>query len=347
MTCDRRHVVLAGCALTMILVAAGCSPKPASVIEAWPVANSERSVASPPVRALWPLTGLVAPSPAATERRVMSVKIENLPAARPQTGLNSADVVYESVVEGGITRFNLLFQSTIPKVVGPVRSARLSDVWIVPQYHAVFFYSGSSSLVGSRLRRAKLNKLPQGTAPAPYFRTSRPAPHNLYMSMSQAWAEVKKHHMKTKAITPKFKFGSASTFESATAVKSVYIPLSSFNNVTWTYSKKRDVFLRQNNHVAHRDGATGKQVVADNVIVVWAKYTQAGMDKHGGMTWDIDLGGTGRATVFRNGSAYNCKWVASRTDPPQFVDRNGQPVRLTPGNSWIEVVPLDVNITMK
>jgi hypothetical protein len=295
----------------------------------------------------WPLTGLLAPSAGATKRRALSIKVENLPAARPQTGLNSADVIYETVVEGGITRFNLVFQSKIPKTVGPVRSARLSDLWIVPQYHAIFFFSGASSIVGPRISAAGLTRLPQGTAPYAYYRTSRPAPHNLYLDMARARTDIKRRDIKTITNVPKLQFGPASVATSATAIKSVYIPLSGFNNVTWTYSKKRDVFLRENNNVVHQDAATGKQVASKNVVVMWAQYSSAGLDKHGGMTYEIKLGGTGKATVFRNGHRYNGKWIATRNKPPRFVDKNGRPIRLARGNTWFEVVPLDVNISMK
>jgi hypothetical protein len=125
------------------------------------------------------------------------------------------------------------------------------------------------------------------------------------------------------------------------------VPLSTFNNVTWTYDKKRDVFLRKNNGVIHRDATTGKQVAAKNVVVMWARYSAANPDTHGSMTYDIKLGGTGRATVFRNGNRFNATWTATLNKPPTFTDKSGRPIRFAPGNTWFEVVPLDVNISMK
>jgi len=343
------RVLTAAFALVSLLAVAGCGSKPVALISAWPNATSERSVSPPPEPPRWPLTGLVAPDEDAVRSRPLSIKVENSPAARPQTGLNSADVAYETVVEGGITRFNLIFQSKFPKVVGPVRSARLSDMWIVPQYHAIFFYSGASNSVTSRLKQADLPDLSQDAGvSAPYFRSgARPAPHNLYLTTSKAHAEAKRHKFDMSIKVPALQQGAASTLSTATAVKSVYVPLSTFNNVTWKYSKKRDVFLRQNNHVIHRDAATGKQVAAKNVVVMWCKYTAASHDKLNSTTWAIKMGGSGRATVFRNGHRYNGKWVATRTQPPHFVDKHGRPIRLARGNTWVEVVPLDVNISMK
>ena len=336
-------------ALTCALAISACAPKPAVVISAWPLANAERTVTPPPQPPRWPLTGTVAPDKASTRVRTLSIKVENSPEARPQTGLNSADIVYETVVEGGITRFHLVFQSKIPKIVGPVRSARLSDMWIVPQYHGVFFYSGASNSVTSRLRQAGLPDLSQDAGITyPYFRSSaRAAPHNLYITMSKAFIEARRRKYDMSITVPKLDFGVVGATSSAAAIKSVYVPLSSFNNVTWTYDKKRELFLRQNNHVVHRDAATGKQVAAKNVVVMWAEYTPASHDKLGSVTWDIKLGGSGRATVFREGRRYNATWSATRTQPPVFVGKNGRPIRLAPGNTWFEVVPLDVNISMK
>lgn len=351
MTRSRTRIGLAASALLVAaLLGAGCAAqKPAEVTSAWPTANAEKVVPAPPIPPSWPLTGLVAPTKASMSKRPLSIKIENSPAARPQTGLNSADVAYESVTEGGITRFNLIFQSNVPKVVGPVRSARLSDMWVVPQYRAIFFYSGASSSVHSRVRQGHLPDMSQDVGVSyPYFRSSaRPAPHNLYLDTKKAYAEAKKRGKKITAKVPELEFGPASVTTSATAVKSVYIPFSSFNNVTWTWSKKRGVFLRENNHRIHRDADTGKQVAAKNVVVMWAKYTAASHDKVGSTTYDIKLGGKGRATVFRDGKRFNGEWVASRGEPPHFVDKKGRPIRLAPGNTWMQVVALDVNISMK
>jgi len=349
MTRSHVRLALATSALLVVgLLGAGCSAKqPAEVTSAWPVANTERVVPEPPIPPTWPLTGMLAPSEAATKRRPLSIKVENTPNARPQTGLNSADVVYETVVEGGITRFNLVFQSKIPKVVGPVRSARLSDLWIVPQYHAIFFYSGSSRIVGPRISSAGLTRLPHASSGYAYYRTSRPAPHNLYLNMPRLAKDVKRHKFKTTVTVPPLQFGPASVATTGTPVRSVYVPLSGYNNVTWTYNKKRDVWLRENGRAVHRDAATGKQVAAKNVVVMWAKYSNAGGDKHGGTTFDIKLGGSGKATVFRNGRRYNAKWTASRDEAPRFVDKKGRPIRLERGNTWFEVIALDVDISMK
>ncbi len=336
-------------ALTLVLATSGCkSEKPAAVISAWPVANAERIVPKPPEPPRWPLSGLPAPDDVSTIKRPLSVKIENSPEARPQTGISSADVVYESVTEGGITRFNCIFQSTVPKTVGPVRSARLSDLWVVPQYHALFFFSGASSTVNGAVKRAKLPNLSEDAGVSyPYYRsTSARAPHNLFLDTKKGYVEAAKRGMPVTS-DPPAKLQYAPSKAATPTITSVAIPFSDANHVTWTYDAKSKKYLRANDGRKHLDAQTGKQVAAKNVVVMWAKYTPKSRDKVGSTTYDITLGGQGRVSVFRDGQRLDGTWSAERTDPPRFKATDGSPIKLAPGNTWFQVIPLNVNITMK
>lgn len=340
-------MLVAGLVCLSIFTMAGCKGDPV-VTSAWPVADSERVVPQPPEPLRWPLTGLDAPSQVAMTKRPLSVKIENSPQARPQTGLNSADVIYESVTEGGITRFNCLFQSTVPPTVGPVRSARFSDLWVVPQYRALFFFSGASSTVNNAVNRAKLPNLSQDAGiSAPYFRsTQRSAPHNLFLDTKKAYAEAKKRGSPITADVPRLQY-SARSAESSNVVNSISVPFSTANTVLWTYDSARNLYLRQNNGRVHIDAATGKQVATSNVVVLWAKYRATSHDKVGSTTYDINLGGSGRASVFRDGKRFDGTWTANRTSPPRFKDSQGRVIKLAPGNTWFQVVSLSTNIAMK
>lgn len=348
-TIHRAVLVPAVAVLVAVAVAgAGCTRQgEAKVTSAWPVANSERVVPKPPVPPKWPLTGLKAPSEAATKRRVISVKIENSSAARPQTGLNSADVVYESVTEGGITRFNALFQSKDPAVVGPVRSARLSDLWIVPQYDALFFYSGASSTINGRVNGMGLANLSQDNGVfAPYFRSSsRSAPHNLYLRMKAARAEGKKRGLtSTGKVTP-MKFSKS--VEGSDSVSQVTIPLSDEQTTKWVYRASSHDYVRYDDGSRSIDAATGKQVRADNVVVLWARYKPFSRDKVGSTTYDITLGGDGRATLLRNGVKIDGTWSATREAPPVLTTDAGTAIKLAPGTTWFEVIDKKVNIRLK
>lgn len=334
--------------IVVALALSGCSKAKPQVTSAWPVADSERSVPKPPEPLRWPLTGLKAPSQKAISKRPLSVKIENSPESRPQTGLNTADVIYESLTEGGITRFNCIYQSATPKTVGPVRSARFSDLWVVPQYRALFFFSGASSTVNNAVNGAKIPNLSEDAGvSAPYYRSAqRSAPHNLFLDTKKAYAEAKKRGMPITATVPRLQF-SARSADTSNTVNSISIPFSQANTSVWKWNADRKVYLRENNGRIHTDAATGKQVASTNVVVLWAAYRAKSRDKVGSITYDIKLGGKGRVSVFRDGKRFDGTWVADRGTPPRFKDSKGRVIKLSPGNTWFQVVPLNTNITMR
>ena len=133
----------------------------------------------------------------------------------------------------------------------------------------------------------------------------------------------------------------------ATPVSGIAIPFSDYNKVSWTYGSGDKRYYRMNDGKKHVDAATNEQVAATNVVVMWAQYTPASRDKLGSTTYDIKLGGTGRVSVFRDGGRVDGTWTADNTAPPRFTAADGTPIRLAPGNTWFQVVPLNVDITMK
>lgn len=345
-----RRTIAALCALSFLLGGlAGCSPEEAEVVSSWPVATDERPEEKPAEPIVWPLTGLEAPSAEAIADRVVSIKVENSRESRPQTNLQLADVVYESVTEGGITRFNALFHSQAPTEVGPVRSARLSDVDIVPQYKALFCFSGASASVNAKVRASGVDNLSEDAGVTkPFTRSrSRPRPHNLYTSVTELRAEAARRGMATTAQVAGFAFEKPSSTATGTPIASVDIPFSTYNTVSWVYDTATNTYLRTNNGASFTDAATGTQVSASNVIVVWAKYTAASRDKAGSTTYDISLVGSGRATVFRDGQALNGTWEAGADAPPAFKAEDGTQIRLRPGNTWLQIVDTSVNIAMR
>ncbi len=325
-----------------------CKPAEKALVSFWPKADSERVVPKPAEPPRWPLTGLDAPSVADTEMRVVSIKIENSPAARPQTNLQLADVVYESITEGGITRFNAIFHSHNADKIGPVRSARLSDLYIVPQYHALFVFSGASSTVNARVNKSGIENLSEDAGIAyPFFRSNdRPRPHNLYLVLDKVREEAKKRKMATTKSVKGFAF-SRTAVESTTTITQVSIPFSQANKVLWTYDSATKTYLRTNDGKKHTDAATGKQLSARNVVVMWAKHNVASHDKVGSTTYEIVLTGSGKVSVFSNGQRYDGTWQTDGSAPPSFKASDGTAIKLAPGNTWFQVVQPSVNITMK
>lgn len=344
----RRMLVIA---LTVILVAtalAGCK-KEAEVVASWPEADRERSVVKPPEPPRWPFTGLEAPSAEAITQRVVSVKIENSAESRPQTNMQLADVVYESITEGGITRFNAIFHSQSPDLVGPVRSARLSDTYIVPQYHALFGFSGASPSVNAAVNAAGIENLSEDEGVTKPFRRvkGKVAPHNLFGNVPEFRLEGERQGMPTTASVTGFAFDRSASAETTPVVTGITIPFSTTNTVEWTYDAETRTYLRVNNGKPFSDAATGKQLHATNVVVMWAQHKTASSDVVGSTTYEIVLTGSGRASVFRNGQRYECTWEAAADAPPVFKAPDGTLVKLSPGNTWMQVIKPDINITMK
>jgi hypothetical protein len=339
--------VLAVAVVASLAALSGCKG-PTTIEALWPAAATERVVPKPAGTPRWPLTGLEAPSPDATRIRVVSVKIENSPAARPQTGLDKADVVYELIAEGGITRFHALFQSQAPKATGPVRSCRPPDLILIQQYHSLLAHVGGPRAVRTILASSKTryNDMDQFFNPASYWRVSnRAAPHNMYMDITKlrGYATTKRGYPASETITG-FEFARASTAATPT-VTLLTVPVSPSNRSQWRYDPAKRTYARSMNGIAHKDAVTGKQLTARNVIVMWARITPYPGDRHGVV--DIALTGSGRVSVFIGGQRIDGTWQAGIAAPPTFKDAVGSPIKLDPGNTWIQVIGSTQNISMK
>lgn len=347
MLCRGRLAVGAAVMACVALLLTSCAPKPAALTSAWPLASVEPTIPAPPMLERWPLTGLSAPDASAIVRRPLSVSLQNAPAARPQSGLNEADVVYETVAEGGVSRFNCIFQSSTPQVVGPVGSARLSDPWIVAQYQALFFFSGGSAPVDTAVRAASLAALsPDFGESAPFFRMGgKPATHNYYLLTDKGYAEAERRGLPVTIDVPKLQFEPS--VAATPSITRIDIPFSPANHVRWTYDPRTRMYLRVNDERVHRDAATGKQVSAKNVVVMWAKYATTGNNESSSRTNDVELGGQGRASVFHDGQRSDGTWAAGKDTPPRFLAADGTPIKLAPGTTWIQVIDLSVSITMR
>lgn len=343
-----RAITCSIAALLMLAALGGCTA-PKAIESLWPSATTERTVPRPAGTLRWPLTGEPAPTADAVVARVASVKIENSPAARPQTGLDRADIVYETLSEGGITRFNALFQSDIPSTVGPVRSARPSDFSIVPQYHAIFAHCGGDKAIRNKLKdRSLFDDMDQFFNPGPYRRSSsRSAPHNLYLSISKLrTAAVKNRGYAATATITGPAFTRAAAPASAT-VSAITVPFSSSNRVKWSFDASSDVYARSINGKRHVDNVSKKQYTARNVVVLWAvekHYAPAGAKSQ---VLDIQLTGTGRATVFRDGQRFDGTWTATSSAPPVMRDAAGKVVPLAEGNTWFQVISTNQSISAK
>jgi len=280
--------------------------------------------------------------------RALAVKIENTPTSRPALGITLADVVYETITEGGITRFNAIFQSEIPEAIGSVRSARNSDVSIVPQYDALFVFSGTNSLVWADLGRSTLSFLEEGTAGKSLYRIKhKSAPHNLYLNTELVFQRFLERWHYIEQPWPKgFEFGDydTSALEDKDDAVSIFIPYSGrLFDVTWEYYPGSGNYMRFINGVPQVDEGYDKtQIAAENVIVLSVPYVAAPAVPGKGQTFNMNFNGYGDAIFFRDGVRIDCTWQTDGTYPPVFYDLEGNQILMKPGKTWFQV-PRDIN----
>ena len=278
-----------------------------------------------------PLTGLPDPKGIATGRPSLGVKIENTPEARPQTGLDQADIVYEEVVEGGITRFWAFFSSSAPEVVGPIRSVRSMDPNIILPFGGVVAFSGGTPDNVALVRATGLATVDEGNAGPAYFREpTRAAPHNLYGRTELLWG-----FGGTPVPPPAmFPYARRDRVAGGEPVASFHVGFQSGYDVSYVWDASRRAWARfsQGTEPFLAAGPPPVQVAPTNVIVQLIPYG------HGA---DGDVMGSGEAWVFTAGRLVRGTW--GKAFPPaatQFVDTAGQPIALTPGRTWVELAPV-------
>jgi len=322
-------------ALSAVLALTGTGPAP---LQKLGQTITGHKASSPPPTA--PLTGL---QHHVKDRPVLAIKVENLPEARPQAGINKADIVYEEPVEGGITRFIVLFQSQDSSRVGPVRSARLTDAGILDQYgHPVFGYAGGVPSVMHAVDAAGVKDENYDVAAGAYTRDpNRAAPHNLYTSTQALYRAA---HEKGGKPAPVFTYDTSIPHPSR-KVGFAHLDYSYSSDVYWRWNAKKQVWLRFHGTVPHMlEGNV--QVSAKNVVVQMVKIIYPGqVDVLGNPSPEAMTVGTGKAYVFRNGRMVVGKWVRpNKSDVTKFETKSGQVIALTPGNTWVELFPQNLKV---
>jgi hypothetical protein len=294
-----------------------------------------------PVLVPWPLTGVeVAEVPA---RPALAVKIENSTAARPQSGLNAADVVWEQVVEGGITRFVAVFHSTLPPDIGPIRSVRPMDAAIAGRLRGLFAFSGGGPDFVRAIAGTGNQVLSQDSGADGFFRlTTRSAPHNVYADPARFLAQADAAHQAPPA--GEFQFAPAGQPSTALAMGApaavVQLKLSGTGRPNWTWSAPDNGWLRAEGDTP-ATGADGARLRAANVVVLRVDVVNtAFVDPAGNPVPETVMVGGGEALVASGGSTLLATWSkASETAPVVLTGPGGAPVQLAPGNTWVELVP--------
>ena len=276
--------------------------------------------------------GLVAP---------LLVQVENLPAARPQSGLQGADIVYEYVAEGGISRFSVLFFKKPSGQVGPIRSARLVTVKLVKLYGAVLVYAGAGTYVQQQIDSGGFHTYTEDSAGKDVFRTSdRSPPHNLY-SDGERLDDLR---ARAQPSPPGYSLWqrTGSPPASGHPVTRFTVPVSDFETPAFVWDAAAGGFTRQEPDTGQAiDRDTGKPLVAPTVIVQQVGVTPAPqvVDVNGNIGVDHDLSGGGQAQVFTGGREYDARWSQGSSGPPTFTLQDGSPAPIASGLVWICLVP--------
>jgi Protein of unknown function (DUF3048) N-terminal domain/Protein of unknown function (DUF3048) C-terminal domain len=292
----------------------------------------------PPVR--WPLTGVESGGP--IDRPALAVKVENSAEARPQSGLAEADLVWEQVVEGGITRFVAVYHSTLPGEIGPVRSVRPMDVPITAPLKGVMAFSGGQPDFLANLGRAGLQLVSHDSGAAGFYRVGhRSAPHNVYADPAALLAQADPRHR----AAPAAQFTVAEPGVRPTAVtrgrgtRTVELALSTVSRPRWSWDGAARAWLRWEGPTP-AVGPQGFQFRARNVVVLRVQVVDtAYVDAVGNPVPDAVLVGSGDALVATGGATVAARWSkGSLAEPVRLTLPGGAPVQLAPGNTWVELV---------
>ena len=325
----RARAALLTCAL---LLAACSSDEPPTAPEA---STKQRGPSGEPAPDPTCIDGSNAPE-ANRERPAVALKIENSADARPQSGLDHADLVYEEMVEGGITRFMAVFHCGQSAKAGPVRSARFDDAKLALPFTRVLAYSGANSIVEKELDKRNVATLTELSADDAFFRVPAGSLdiHSLYANTEKLRDQAPK-----RAKPPKeeaFSFGDLNA--KATRARKVTINFNASNTIEYRWAKGS---WRRYEAGKPFVMASGDQVAVPNLVIQQVRVDNSPkiVDPAGNPSPDIELTGGGRALLFRDGKVVKGTWSANKGRSPRFETKAGEPFSFRPGPIWIELVP--------
>jgi hypothetical protein len=324
---------------------------------------SEAAAAPRRCSGCWPLNGLPANGSPLLARRTLAVKIDNAPTARPHYGISQADIMVELLVEGFITRLAAYFHSQDAGTIGAVRSIRASDRYTTPMVRGVLVASGASQTTSDAVYRDVANSnyvvvSPQFGEGFAFYRSSvdgRVAPHNLFTSGPALRQAANNEGGGAPVSVPAWDFmasvehmPSAGGFMGATAATSIEIPYRADARVRYEYDSSSKTYARWQNDgrsfIREIDGANNAVIAARNVVIIQTDITPLPIieDAGGAFSYDMRLTGMGAATVFRDGRRQDGVWYRGTWfDPFIFVSSQGERILLSPGQTWIHIIPTD------
>ena len=295
------------------------APAPAS-------ATPDRTAAPAPTRPAKPVDPLT--GTAVVDGPVLAVKVENIGAARPQVGLDVADIVFVQRVEGAQTRLVAVYHTRFPSRLGPVRSARSTDAQLLPLFgRPGLVYSGANARVQARLDDASIVPIQRTTRDR-----SRVAPHNVFVDLA-ALAQSQRRVGDARSIGWTFARESAQARSAPRTGQAT----SRVGNDTFRFDHTDGRYTVRWNSRTYRDGDSGRTSRTDNVVVMRVRdHADGNRDVAGAASVQSDTVGRGKVTVHRDGRRIEGTWARSAPGKPlTFTDPEGDPIALRPGQTWV------------
>ncbi len=275
---------------------------------------------------------------AGENKQILVVKIDDTNAAHPQIGVESADVVYVEQVEGGLTRLAAIYTSKLPPLIGPIRSARISDIELLAQFGRVgFAYSGAQSKMRPVIAAANLENLSAERNPPSIYGKDpdRPGPVDMILKpdllLERANANPKiRIETATASVFP---FGDAPKGETNTAVAKVKWPSAKYELRWDSTNEKWLIYFNEKPNMA----ANGEHLYADTAIIQIVSITPSIYgDKFGEITPFSKTTGSGKAVMLRDGFSYQLSWQRNlETDVTTWMSEDGGVANFKPGRTWI------------
>jgi len=359
-------VVLVGAVLTSACGASGgatpipIESKAVAAVTAAPATATPPPTPTPtPKPRFWPLTGLPAAPDASLTRRPLNVRLPNDPNARPQYGLNKADLVFDLIVEGGVTRFAAIFHSKDADVVGPIRSYRFSDLHITQMLRGGLVASGATTeetdAVTESIRVGNMLSVDAVRDGRPYYRlASRPAPNNLFTGTPADREAVNRAGGGGPVDVPALSFlppgadpATGGLAGSVPATK-IGIPFQGVWASSFSWDAAAKGYRRFQAGTQTVDGDGSGPILAKNVIVMTTDISQTNVleDSLGSKGLEYRMTGRGPASVFRDGLRIDGTWKRNGAlDMFTFFDPSGTEILLEPGQSWIHFIYTTWNVT--
>lgn len=272
-------------------------------------------------------------------RRPIGVMVENLSAVRPQSGLDKACIVFEALAEGGITRFLAVYLHRDAPVVGPVRSARTHFVALIRGFDGIYGHCGASVYAERAIKRWDVTDFDQFKHAAGYWRSAGAAPpHNLFAATGQLRKAAGAAGIAVRAGTQLWPHKPDAPVKKRGRRQRIFIDFSyPAYRVEYRYDARANRYRRWNGGEAHRDASTGKQLAPTTVVVIVA---HTGAIEGGGGVLDVDVIGSGRAVIFRDGRALVGRWRKQDSKAQvAFLSAKGNRVAFDRGQIWVEIVP--------